>query len=171
MNRFRRVGVGALAFLCVAVMSAPATAGAAVKAGVYHAVVTKTPATNGHNEGEGYIRVKKTRNGPRIVAPGHFSCGLGPCYVPTITAPSWFGPKPYKTCTNRYNATYKSGTTIPVRSGSFNFTARSALESTRKIQLVGSWTTSTTIKGFTRFKTANGCLSDKLPWKMTWIAN
>jgi hypothetical protein len=155
-------------------MAAPATAGAALKAGVYHAVVRNTPATNGHNEGEGYIRVKNTPNGPRIVAPGHFnapSCGGAPCYVPNITAPSWFGSQPYRTCNNRYNAAYKSGTTIPVKRGSFNFTGASAAESTRKIQLVGSWATNTTIKGYTRFKMANGCLSDKLPWKMTWIGS
>jgi len=165
------VSLATLAILTAAFIASPATANAAPKPGVYHGVVKNTPTSSGHNEGEGYIRLKKTSNGLRIVAPGNFTCPGGPCSVQYITAPSWFGNTTYKTCNNAKNASYVTGTTIPVKAGSFDYTGRSAFDTNRKIRIAGTWATSTTITGYTRFTTTGGCVSQKLPWKMTWIAN
>jgi hypothetical protein len=163
--------LAALAVLTAALIASPVAANAAPKPGVYHGVVKNTPAPGGHNEGEGYVRLKKTTNGLRIVAPGNFTCPGGPCSVQYITAPSWFGDTTYKTCNNTRNAAYATGTSIPVKAGSFDYTGRSAFDTNRKIRIAGTWATSTTITGYTRFTTTGGCVSQKLPWKMSWIAN
>ena len=167
-----------LAVALAIAVAAPATAVALTpKTGVYHGVVDKTPYVQvggeRHNEGEGYIRLKKTSKGLRIVRPGSFTCDGGPCFVDNITAPGWWG-KPYKACGSGQNATYPKNTKIPVKqSGSgawhFSYTARS-VETDRRIRFVGTWKAKGKIRGYTQFLMDNGCKSDKLPWTMNWIA-
>jgi hypothetical protein len=156
----------AAACAAIAALVLAAGAAAAPTPGVYHGTVKGTPAPGGHNEGEGYIRLEKTSSGRQIVAPGNFTCGGGPCFIPLITAPAWFGDQLYNTCGNTLNAEYDAGTTIPVQQGAFDYTAKSHFGGqVRKIQIKGSWVSATKIKGFTRFRNcANG---DKLPWTMT----
>jgi hypothetical protein len=128
--------------------------------GVYQGVVDGSTTTNGHNEGEGYIRAKGTASTKRIVPPGTFDCGGGTCDITAILAPSDFA------C-NQLNARLEA-TKIPVSAGAFDYTGRANIGTAAArmhIRFKGVWKTQTRVKGFTRIWNKS-CDSGKVPWTM-----
>ena len=129
--------------------------------GVYQGIVDGSPNANGHNEGEGFLRVKTTSSGAqRIVPPGSFSCGGSPCFDAYITAPTYGG------C-NVLNANLEA-TKIPINQGAFDYKGAADIGpgSTRvQIRFKGAWVSGSQVKGFTR--TSYGtCDSGKQHWTM-----
>ncbi len=143
--------------LCLA---GPAWA-ATPKNGVYQGIVNGTQDTNGHNEGEGYLRIKTTASGRKIVPPGTFACGSSTCQDDHITAPS------YGFRCNQLNVNL-AAKRIPVVAGAFDYSGVAPIGpggANRHVRFKGSWVKATTAKGFTRI-TGGGCDSGKLAWTM-----
>ena len=128
--------------LCLA-----ASAWAATPAnGVYQGIVNGSSNTNGHSEGEGFLRIKTTASGKRIVPPGAFACGSSSCQDNHITAPS-FG---FKCNQLNVNLVTKS---IPVVAGAFDSTGVAPIGpsgANRHVHFKGSWVSGKRVKGFTR---------------------
>lgn len=157
MKRFLVIlAVGSVS-LCLA---APAWAAAPAN-GVYQGIVNGTPNTGGHNEGEGFLRVKTTASGKKIVPPGAFACGSSTCQDDHITAPSYG----FKCNQLNVNLVTKS---IPVVAGAFDYTGVAPIGpsgANRHVHFKGSWVSGKRVKGFTRI-TGGGCDSGKLLWTM-----
>lgn len=128
--------------------------------GIYQGIINGSPNVGGHNEGEGYFRVKKTTSGNRIVPAS--CCG----YTFTrIVAPNNISESPYPHC-DPYNANL-ADTRIPISSGAFNYSGFALGPSSTKypIHFKGAWVSKNKAKGFTRI-TKGSCDTGKMPWTM-----
>jgi hypothetical protein len=129
--------------------------------GVYQGIVDGSPNSNGHNEGEGYLRVKSTSAGKKIVPPGAFQCGGSPCEDDHITAPQ----DGFECNQLNVDLTAKS---IPISAGAFDYRGDAPIGpggATRHVHFKGAWVAGKTVKGFTRI-TGDGCDSGKMHWTM-----
>jgi hypothetical protein len=119
--------------------------------GSYQGTVNGLPTTAGHNEGEGYFKVKSGPKGKIIVPylPGH-----------KILAPTDFICKAKDpTASNSLQASQ-----IPIEGGEFNYYGIPTGVAGRHIRFKGRWTNATTLVGFTR-TTGGGC-NHTAYWKM-----
>jgi hypothetical protein len=129
--------------------------------GVYQGTEDGSQKTNGHNEGEGFMRVKKGTNGKKIVPPGNFACGAYTCASTTILIPVDPGFK----CGfgNRLSAT-----SIAISAGAFDYKGKAAQGpggAQINMKFKGAWVTSSKVKGFSRTWDAN-CDTGKMFWTM-----
>ncbi len=140
----------------------PTTAWAVVPAnGVYQGVIDGSFAPGGHNEREGYFRVRGTADAKKIVIPGTFTCGDSTCEVPAILPPT----SPPCNSTNAY----LEATRIHVVDGAFSYTGTADIGpsgSSVNIRFKGTWTTRTEVTGFTRIWT-DSCDTGKARWTMS----
>jgi hypothetical protein len=161
------------------VVGAAASASAApAPTGIYQGIVNGTahsPVVCGtvHNEGEGYFKLRRNPNGSRSLVGFNSSNYCGGLVVPQITAPA----DPLNNCTSK-NATFASGTVIPLSQGAFDKTATvpigdpPAPYTNRILRFKGSWDPSINrFKGFTTIRTPNGsCNTGPKYWRMKRVS-
>jgi hypothetical protein len=170
------VGVATTAALALGVGEAAVAAPAPT--GIYQGIVngtTHSPLVCGayHNEGEGYFKLRRNPNGSRSLVAFNSSNYCGGIAVPQITAPA----DPLQNCTSK-NATFASGTVIPLSQGAFDKTATvpigdpPAPYTNRILHTTGTWDPSIYMfKGFTRIRTPSGsCNTGRKYWRMKRVS-
>jgi hypothetical protein len=172
-GRTRALALASLIVTAILSLALPAWA-ATPTIGVYGGVINGTqsvtdPCGNRHNEGEGYMRVRNTTNGKRVVPPKNFPACQGPGYLAQIVAPNAgpVGGAPYPVC-DPYNANLDVAS-IPISQGAFDwsgYTYRTTSTVPRyHVRFKGSWSSATVVKGFTRI-TRGTCDTGKMYWTM-----
>jgi hypothetical protein len=148
--------VGAVAVVAVG----PGVAATAIKpsTGAYQGTANNIPAPGGHNEGEGYFRVRAKGKG-RIIVPVSPPCLPNLC-IDHILAPTDFLCKAgVPTASNIPKAN-----SIPIKAGAFNYSGPPTGTPGRHLHFAGHWINTTHLVGFT--KTTGGGCNHTVHWKM-----
>jgi hypothetical protein len=150
--------IGGIVAACALVLGMAAIAWAiSPETGIYQGIIDGSPNVNGHNEGEGYFKVKNTSTGKKIVPYGTY-----------IVAPNNLTNSPYPHC-DPYNADLDTSR-IPISQGAFDFRGYTAQPPSSgwpryHIRFKGAWVSQKKVKGFTRI-TKGTCDTGKMPWTM-----
>ena len=159
----RRVLIALASAALLAAATAPSAWAVNPSTGVYQGIIDGSSNTNGHNEGEGYFRLKSTSNGDKIVPAN--CCGYALTYI--VAPNNIFGGDPVFPHCDPYNANLVD-TKIPVSGGAFDYRGKAKGPTTNyPIHFKGSWASSTKVTGYTRLKSNDGtCDTGKMPWTM-----
>jgi hypothetical protein len=145
--------------------------------GVFQGIVNGTPHSpvvcgTVHNEGEGYLRVKRTSNGGRKIVPVGNSnyCGGLLSSLTKIQVPS--DAVANSNCNPQLGNVYLKAASVPLSQGAFDYTGKTVnlngQETGHRVQFKGSWDAGISrFKGFTRII---GCTGKKY-WRMKKVAN
>jgi hypothetical protein len=176
------IGVAVTATFVLGVAASASAAPAPT--GIYQGIVNGTshsPLVCGtyHNEGEGYFKLRRNPNGTRSIVGFSSSNYCGGIAVPKITAPA----DPVNNCLSM-NASFASGTVIPLTQGAFDKTATVLIggnvpqypDRRRVLRFKGSWDPSINrFKGFTTIRTVPGggnpaCNTGPKYWRMKRVS-
>jgi hypothetical protein len=148
--------------------------------GIYQGIVNGTshsPLVCGtyHNEGEGYFKLRRNPNGTRSIVGFNSSNYCGGISVPKIQAPA----DPLNNCLSM-NASFASGTVIPLTQGAFDKTATVPIggnvpqepNRNRILRFKGSWDPSINrFRGSTTIRTPSGsCNTGPKYWRMKRVS-
>jgi hypothetical protein len=148
-SAFVVLALGVIATLFIATASAVTPSN-----GVYQGIQNGSQNTNGHNEGEGYFRVKNGTNGRKIVPS---SCTSSSCQILMPIDPAY--PCNYG---NRLSVS------IPISAGTFDYIGKAPQgpgSAMINVHFKGAWVSASKVKGYTRTWTKN-CDTLKMFWTM-----